>query len=624
MIQMLRDFCRVHALALLFAFAVGALYVVPHISFIVSLGDAYRGIPLLQTQNEDYYLTRIREIIDGHYSTGSFLFHEYKDAPPLTPPTEEFLYAIPTLLFGTSVITTIIVSRFVLPFGLFLLIYFLLVRLTSTKRREENGHGDAGTERTLAQKLTAISGSLLITLGYDLINYRAVWRYLLGEDSLAGSFLMWSRLVHPIWGAIFLFLFLLCLYALMCGTKRIKSVVLLSSALLALMFGSYFFSWGLAVSIGTVLFVIAFFRKEFSLLKQLFVVFAGGVLLSSPYWWNAWVASQSPWYELALLRGGLFVTHYPMWNKFMLAVLGLYILLVWLIPLLQKWWRGGIHLPVAGKETFELAETWQWFLLAVIAGSLWVYVEQVITGKTIWPYHFAQYTIPLGIIASLVLGHRLVRPKLSILWWSAMGIIALASVTYGIAVQATVYSNSFPHYLALQKDAPILERLNAEKGECVVFFNKNDLSARNWNFMVTAFTSCDIYAEDGPSLLMPFERIYHGYLATLRLRGLQAKDIQVYIRDNPAELRQYLFGNWKGLYNRSDFPDITDTALTERIAKLPEDYTAFMKQDFREVLNRYALDYILSSSPLLSSVLKELPGTELIEQAGDLFLYRFK
>ena len=632
---------RRHQAALLAAFLVGGLYIAPHVWFIVSLGDEYKGIPLLQTQNEDYYLARIREVIEGHYSIGSFTFYEYKDAPPLTPPTIEFLYALPSFIFEISPFTTAIVSRFFLPGLLFLLVYSLILRLTVSPRtslprhaREktapenissfsiEGREGENAPPPSLSSphegwrwKMNAIAGALFVTLGYDLVNYRGIWRFFTGDSPLSGSFLVWSRLVHPIWGALFLFSFLLLLWSLIQKTKYRKSALIGASACSALMFSSYFFSWGVALSVWGALLLIYFLKKEYAIAKDLLLTMGGAVLLSGPYWISVWLAAQDPLYEEAVLRSGLFLTHYPLVNKFMLAVFVLYVCVVWLLPFC-------VSKITRGPTVKRYMEPWQWFTLALILGSLWVYVQQVVTGRTIWPYHFPQYTIPLGIAVFMALYHNLIRPRLRYVWLAGTLFIIATSVVYGVAVQATVYRNVSLHHADTQKYAPLFEFLSSRGGACVVLSRSNP--PRSWNYFITAFTPCDVYTESGVSILLPFERVYHNYLVTLRFRGVRSDTVEDYLRDNPLDPLEYLFSNWKGLYSIRDFPDFSDALLAERMRNLPGEYRNFLKMDLKAELKKYRLDYILSIGPLNSQLLKELSGTELVRVVEDMYLYEFR
>lgn len=592
-----RMFWKQHWLAVVCAAAVGVIYITPHLAFIVSLGPEYKGIPMMQSQNEDYYLARIHEITEGHYSTGSFIFYEYKDAPPLTPPTIEFLYALPTLLLGIPLVATAIASRFFLPALLFLLAYFLISRLT-------------GDRESLSHKVNAVAGALFVTLGYDLIDYRSAWEFLAQGKNLAtaftsGSFLIWSRLVHPIFGALLLFSFFLCLLSVVQRTGRRTAAMVGAAVSLALMFSSYFFSWGLAVSVAAALLVIFFLKKEYLVVRNLVLVLGGGMVLAFPYWITVWRATLSPWYQESLLRGGLFYTHYPIWNKLMLAVLALFVILV---------------LPHLRKAATRKMEDWQCFSLALIFGSLWVYIQQVVTGRTIWPYHFPQYTIPFALVVVFVLLYNIIKSRFPSFWGATVVCSALICVMYGVALQSGVYRASFNRFAQMQVYAPIFDTLNKQKS-CVVLA-KND-ERRNWNYFIPAFTSCDIYTESGVSLLVPFDRIYHNYLVNLRLKGLTAETIENYLKDNPNAPREYLFGNWKGLYNLRDFPDLGDPLYEARRSTLVADYKEFIKKDFREELKKYRLDYILSLDPLSPVLLQALPGTKPLQGAGDLYLYQF-
>lgn len=603
-------FLKKHQVALLFAMFVGVIYVAPHILFRLSPDSEYQGIPVLQTANEDYYLTRIREIIDGHYSTGSFTFYEYKDEPSLTPPTVEFIYALPSLLFGVPYTIAVFASKFFLPALLFLLVYMLISALT--------------TERdSFSHRLNAIAGALLVTLGYDLVDYRGIFHLLTAGESTTSSLLLWSRLIHPISGALFLFTFLLLLWSLVNRTEKRKHTIVGAGVCLALMFSSYFFSWGLALSILAIALLIYLVKKQYSAVIDFLACAGVGIFLSIPYWILVFRTTQNPLYKESVLRGGLFYTHYPLFNKYILAVFLLYLLLVVVLPVFRAM-RSSVPLKEAVRKVFGDIASWQLFTLALTLGSLGVYLEQVITGITVWPYHFVQYTIPIGVVVLCVLFYNLVRIRFPRTWTAAMLFLSSAALVYGIFIQAYVYRGSFQDNVALEQAAPLFSFLNKKDEPCVVLVNKSLEGGRNWNYLITAFTPCDTYGENGISLIIPYERVLHNLLTVLRLRGITAETLDGYLQSNPDQPRDYLFGNWKGLHRPPGFPDVNDPILEERLQKLPDDFRTFLKKNFRDELKKYRLDYIMSIGPLLPEILMELPGTELIERFGDKYVYRFK
>lgn len=586
-----------HRAAFFVALLVGVIYGAPYVLFIVSLGDEYKGIPMLATPNEGSYLGRIHDIVDGHGALGSPFFFEYKDQPPLSPPTGEWLYALPSLVLGVAPATVIVISKFILPTILFLLVYTLMLQLT--------GSGE------WQQKLNAVAGGVLVVLGYDLIDYRTVLSYLHGTDS-PGSFLLWARPVNPILGALFLFSFLLCVFALMQNTQRRKRAIVGAAVFLALMFASYFFSWGMALSVFAALILISLVRKEYKTAGTLAIVAPLGVLFAAPYWIGVWRAAQSPWYEASVLRSGLFLTHYPLLNKLLLATLLFFVLALAVDFFLKR--KKGI--------AFRFGE-WHWFCLALLLGGLWAYSQQVVTGRTVWPYHFVQYTIPFSLIVGMVVAYRIIREYSRFLWVLLVSVVLFASFVFGVYTQTSTYVRSRPYYAGLQNHAPLFEWLNAQEKDCVVFTNESSPEMSELNTLIPAFTHCNRYSSTELYALIPEERGLHNYLALLRLRGIAPDEIEAYVREHRGEAAGHLYSNWQGLFGVKDFPDFSDPLLPERLAAFPAEYRDYAARDFESALLRYRIDYILSAGPLESHVAKELPHLRKAFDKDGLMVYAF-
>lgn len=607
----IKDYFKEHYLAITAALLVGFIYVAPYLFFIVSLGGNYRGIPLMQSANEESYVGRIHEILDGHPLISSFTLFEYKDQLPLSPPIGEFFYALPSLVFGVSLVKTLLVSRFILPAIVFLLIYVLIGRLTAQRPPD------------FLNKLNAIAGAFWATLGYDLIDFRSLWNFLAGErDLLAGNFLIWTRPVNPILGAIFLFSFLLFLWALWRGTKKSKTCVIFAGLFLALMMASYFFSWGMALSVWGMLVLFAILKKERRTVKSFFLVLFATLLFSSPYWYMSWLASHSPAYAESVLRSGLFYTHYPLINKLMAVVLAVYLVLVVWSSIIKS--RPFIFSFDYFKKIIYNLQAWHWFCLSLILGALWAYSQQIVTGVTIWPYHFVQYSIPLAIVVAMTLLFNVIKERSAYLWGAAAGLIIAASLFYGIYAQASVYQRSSPYYADAQSYIEVLNWLNQQPKDCVVLVRQSNNDAISLNKLILAFTHCNNFVSTDSALsLLPDERLLYNYLVLSRINGVKAEEIKSYLAVNSDEARGYLFSNWKGLYGVKEFPDFLDKKLDERLKKLPEDYQQFLKEDFEQELKKYRLDYILSIGPLSAQIKKELPHIGLIKQIEDEYIYQF-
>lgn len=592
-----------HQLAICFAVFVGLIYLTPYIVFSVSLGDKYQGIPMLATANEDYYLARMQEIKDGHPFLGSFIFYEYKDQLPLTWPTAEMFYAIPSLLFGIFLIKILIASKFVLPFILFLLVYFLIHKLSASAHK-------------LSNKLNAIAGAMLVTLGYDLVNYRHVWLYLTGKVTLGGNFLTWARPVNPVMGAIFLFSFLICVWLIIQKSRYKKSLIFLAALFLSLMICSYFFSWGVAVSVLGILILMYLLKRNYTVVKNFLWVIFLTIIMTLPYWYMSFKASQSPWYKESVLRSGLFYTHYPLLNKLLIATILFYLIIVILSFVFRK-----------DKIKFNLTyiKNWHLFSLSLLLGGFWAFNQQIITGMTIWPYHFVHYTIPLSMVVIIILLYNIIKKWKPFLWALAISIIASSSLIFGILVQIESYQINFDYYAKLQPYKSVFNWLNSQEKDSVVLVKRERYKGEyNFNLLIPAFTHANIYASNIVFSLMPQERVLHNYAVYLRIKGINADNIERYIEGNMGEAVVYLFSNWKGLYGIKQFSDFSDPVLGVRIENFPAHYREFMSKNFRDELDKYRIDYILSDSPLPQSIIKQLSGTELVFKSNNIFIYDFK
>ena len=480
---------------------------------------------------------------------------------------------------------------------MFFLVYLLVLRLT------ENGG--------LAQKINAIACGLLVVLGYDLVDYRTVFSYLSGINS-PDYFLVWARPVNPILGAIFLFSFLLLVLAIIQKTARRRSATVGAGIFLALMIGSYFFSWGIALSVLSALILCLLIRKEYRQAWNLGLILPFAALFASPYWITIWRTSQSPWYENSVLRSGLFYTHYPLLNKLLLAVLVFYILTL-AFDFVWKRRKG---------PAFRL-EGWHWFCLALLLGGLWAYSQQMITGRTLWPYHFVQYTIPLSMVVFMVLFHNVILEKNRYLWAGLVGVIATSSLCFGIYTQVSAYTMSHSHYVQVQNYASLFNFLNAQEKDCAVFVNEDSPKMAMLNTVIPALTHCNRYASTALASLMPEERGLNNYFAMLRIRGVSSDKIEEYLNTHRSEATGYLYSNWQGLFGVKNFPDFSDHLLEERLTAFPNEYQKFLTKDFKSELLRYRIDYILSDGPLQEKVATELPFLKRVLERDGLILYAF-
>jgi len=573
---------REHAWGLIAAALVGVICVLPQLWFMVSLGSGYHGLHFFATPNEEAYLAIMQEIVDGHPLAASVPFFEYKNALPLLPPTIPFLYVAASLLLHLSLVNTLIISKFFLPAILFFLVYLFLCQLLN-----------AQSDRL--GKFTAIAGAGLVTLGFDLVDYRSIWKILTGQFSI-GGFLIWTRPVNPISGLILLYIFLLSLWALI--SKKSRFSILPAALSLALMMASYFFSWSLALTIAGLLGLRALVKRDWWLLKCLISTVFLGLFFSLPYWIMVWRAAKLPWYAEASARIGFFATHAPHLNKFLLAV-SVFFALASIVHYFRK--SKEEHLP-----------EWWWFCVALLLSCFVVYNQQVITGHEIWYYHYVFFTIPLAYTVAVLTFWHLVKIR-ALFKWIVVVIVGLASLALGCYTQISAYKTGFNFFAGLQKDATVFDyfRSNGAK-DCVVLINESEVL---WSELVPAFTQCNTYISTERFVIAPPDRFYHNYLVLLRLRGVPADHIEGYLQEHLSEARSFL--NFH-LQSTLGFPD---REFDETLHRLPADYKAFVKKDFFVELNRYRLDYILSVGPLDSGVAKSLSVIKKVFEQNGVSIY---
>jgi len=578
-----RSFVKNYYLAIIFAIIVGAVSVAPQIFSITQLNEPYRGAHFMFTANEDIYMARIQEVIDGHWRVGSPLFYEYKDRSNMMLPIGEYVYAIPALLFKIPLANIMIISKFVLPAILFLLVYFFILKLSLKSD-------------SFGSKINAVAGGLFVTLGYDLIDFKTSWLMLIGKMKVF-NLLVWTRPVNPIIGAILIFSFLLLVWGIYKDRK--KYLFIPAGLILGLMAG-YFFSWGLSLAVLFVLFVISIWLKNYWFSKQIILIFAVFMISSVPLWFNLFTSLGSGAGQTDVLRYGMFFTHLPIVNKLLLALTAAFMAVFFLKMRLDKnAWRE------VGK--------WWWFCLALIGGSWLAFNQQMITGRTIWPYHFVQYTIPFAIVIMMILMVNFIKPKFKYLWLITVMFIFLSVAVYNILALKS-YANFNDNFSKLQRKMPLFNYLNnqAEK-DCVVLADSEENS-----LLIPALTHCNIYAASYVIDGVPAERIKHNYLVWLRLNGVKAEAVDDYLINHQGYLRAYFYENWDQI-----FAPVNDYWFQGLIKEISFAYKEFVKKDFTVELKKYRLNYIILEEGSADEIKKIIPDLKYINSFDGLSLYKF-
>ena len=570
-------FLRRHAWALIFTVFVGFSAVLPALIAPFYIGSEYKGIQFTPLDDEDTYRARIHEILDGHFSVASPFMYEYKSSPVPMPPVNEWLYAIPSFLFGLS--TIIIVSKFVLPGLLFFLAYLLIRNIIGRDER--------------STVVTSITGGLFAVLSVDLVDYGYLFSLLQGNPPRP---LLWTRLVNPIIGAVEIFAFLNLVWVTV--AQRWKYAYIGAGVVLALSVG-YYFSFGISAALLGVLFCVYVYRREFGIARELAATGALALLLSTPYWYTV-VGVVGGSRELAM-RNGMFFTHMPVFNKALITAT-----LIVLVAYTYAYIRGTAR-----------AFAREWIFVGALIGAGWiVFNEQVFTGREIWHHHFVQYTVPLSAIAIVLAMHLTIRERLPRLFQAGILALFILCAGYGLYSIASFASRT-DDFAQSQVYAPVGEWLNANAPKDCVVLVKED--SDQFERFIAAYTGCNVYSSDVAYSGVPMERIEHNFFLHMRFSDVKLGDAETYLWANEGFVRGTFYEDWNQALMSAD-PEFS----ARKIAYLVPAYQEFAGGNLEEQIRKYRVDYVVSEEPIPEGLMGQLPNLVQESEVGQYHVYRFR
>lgn len=125
---------KYHWLAFVLAFIVGLLIVWPTLYSISKIGgENFKGIYPMFSNDEVHYLSKIKEVLDGHPELGNTFIAEHKDMPAARPAFAARILANISEVFNVSAPKLGAINDFCLPVIGFIILYFLLFKITKNK-----------------------------------------------------------------------------------------------------------------------------------------------------------------------------------------------------------------------------------------------------------------------------------------------------------------------------------------------------------------------------------------------------------------------------------------------------------------------------------------------------------
>jgi hypothetical protein len=311
-------------------------------------------------------------------------------------------------------------------------------------------------------------------------------------------------------------------------------------------------------------------------------------------------------------------THLPMFNVITYWTLALVVL--FFVAYFKK------------DTTDERAKRWWSFSLVLVLACVVAYSQQIITGRTVWPQHFVQYTKPLAVAVLIIFFHNLIRPRATNLWRAGVVLALAVSALFGWRILTTV-GYTIPQYKYTQSLEPVFDYINTHgPKDCVVYVHSDsaDPFDQLMNRFLPALTWCNDYHTFYLYNGVPADRIMHNYLVEMRLNGVKLKDVAAYYNKERFYTTSYFFRDWSDILCCQSEPWLTKFAdkaeidrwyiATEKVVE--QKYANFLKKDLYSELTQYSPDYFvtdISRHPGINA--KNYPFLSLKGKFGNFAVY---
>lgn len=569
MIQMLKN----HKWAVILALAAVIITVSPQVYFRYDHQDIYQGIELIGGTEK---MPRVREVQDGHLPpTSSPYLKEGKEDPYIRPPLNAIIIGYLGKVFSLDFNNTILLSRLLFPFLLFLIIYGFVFLLSQ-------------------DKLAALTSSLMIFLGRELISRNGFWQ--LWQGAGGDDFLPFFRPVVSSLIALFFFAFLLFFWLF--WERRQWRWGILSLAVLGTTFYEYFYTWTFLYAFLGAFLLILVWLKRWSDFKRILLIFWGGALMGIPYFWNLYQASLHPNYQEVTRRYGLIES-----RQFLLGFLVFLVLAVFLLFFPRKW-----------RERY-------YFCLALLMAPFIALNQQLITGKMVQSGHYHwHFHIPLAIIFLLVIFFAWVSGRKWSFFRKASAVFLIGINFYaGIFFQSVSYTAVENEMVENQRYGPVMDWLNQNARKDEVVFANADTS-----HLVVIYTPLNVFYHLGEGincLAVSHQRALDALFSFYRLKGVKKEEAQKVFFEDRGEISHRVYG----LYYREltgSYKGIPDEKIQEIVQKYRESFSVSDSEFLRQIFDQYQVKYAVwdkKQDPAWQ--LDRYPFLKKRAEIGDFILY---
>lgn len=577
----IRVYIKEHQVAIILALVASIITAFPQVYFRIDdrVESAYQGIELIP---DSPWFARVREVQDGYTNFGAMYTKEGKGDPYLLQPLGSIVVGHLGKVFHLDINNTILLSKIVLSFFVFLLLYHF-VHLISK------------------QKLAALVASSAFLLADSIMTPFGITQVLHGLSP--DNFLQISRPVNPLMVYILFFGFLVSF--LQFYRRGGWEYGILSAVLLGFNFYNYFYAWSFLFAFGGLLGLFLLSKRKWKHALKVFLVYFGGCLVAIPYIINLFRAAQYPAYEEVASRIGIIYTHEPV---FFIGVVPIAALLLFL----WKFAREDI-----GNYLFGLA-----LLLAPVVTQN----QQLITGRVMQPDHYHQFMHkPIAVVfIATILFCLFDRYKIGYKRTIATFLI-LVSFSIGIFTQIHSYNHDegdgLEKALTRQKYGPALDWLNTNAKKRSVVFANDEMS-----HMTVIYTPFDVFHHRSAlftTLSITDERLQESFFTFYRLRGIGAEHAEAVFFDE----RKVVSGELYGIYYKKLFGSY-EAVPDEKIRQAVSAYQGTMSESTEDwlvrVWSKYDVSYVVWDKDANPDwELDQYPFLTLVGEFGTIRMYSF-
>jgi len=572
-----------HKIAFLLAILTSIIIAFPQVYFHIDQKDIIQeGVQSIELLPDSPWSARVREVQDGHINFGGMYYKYDKSLPYLHPPLGSMTVAYMGKLLSLDINNTILLSRLVLPFFVFLLIYWFTLLLSR-------------------RKLVALAAAATITLAEPILNFAGLFRFLNGISP--SSFLELARPVNSamIFIPFFAFLGLFWLFY----RKKDWRWGVASAIILGLNFYNYFYTWTYLYAFGGLLVLIFLIQRNWKEATRISLVFLGALLVAIPYIINLYSITLYPAYEAVSLRLGLVSTHSPLFVG--LTVIGALVVFF-------------LGFPKEDREKY-------YFSLALLLAPFVTMNQQLLTGKIIQTGHYHWYFHkPIAVIFVIwVIFHLLSRLKLEFYKKILAGLIIAVSIFVGVFTQFSSYlydkGNGIDITAERQRYGPVMDWLNVNTEKEAVVFTNDEIS-----HITVIYTPLNVFYHRAAhiSLNATEERVRNILFTFYRLEGIEKGEAQEFFHN---EGRVYISKVLYGVYYRDlfeSYSDIPDEKIDEIIALYEYTLLTPTSEWLRDIWEEYEVEYFVWDKK--SDPEWQLERFSFLEEAalfGDIAIYKF-